>query len=256
MSQSPPSAVLPWLEPGQAFPPVEQAWGEHDPAPGLLAAGGVLDVPTLIAAYSQGIFPWYSSGQPILWWSTHPRMVLRVSDFRLHRSLRKTIGKLLRQQRLEIRMDHQFSRVIQACAHAPREGQLGTWILPAMAQAYTRLAEAGVAHSVETWIDGELAGGLYGVNLGRMVYGESMFSRRSDASKIALAALVAFCLAHDIPMIDCQQETPHLASLGARPMPRDQFCRHLRMGLQHPAPRWEFQPLYWNSLLGEGQFSA
>jgi leucyl/phenylalanyl-tRNA--protein transferase len=244
------------LEPGQAFPPVEQAWGQRDPAPGLLAAGGVLDVPTLIAAYSQGIFPWYSAGQPILWWCTHPRMVLAAKDFRLRRSLRKTILKLLREKRLEIRMDHSFTRVIQACAHAPRDGQHGTWILPAMAHAYSRLAEAGVAHSVETWIDGELVGGLYGVNLGRMVYGESMFSRQSDASKIALAALVAFCLAHDMPLIDCQQETQHLASLGAQPMSRDAFSRHLRMALQHLAPRWNFQPLYWNLVLGEGRIHA
>jgi leucyl/phenylalanyl-tRNA--protein transferase len=171
--------MLPWLAPGQAFPPVENAWGEADPAPGLLAAGGVLDVATLIAAYAKGIFPWYSAGQPTLWWSTHPRMVLQVAQFRLHRSLRKSIRALLQADRLDIRMDHDVARVIQACAHAPRDGQQGTWILPEMAQAYIRLASAGAVHSVETWIDGELAGGLYAVNLGRMVFGESMFSRQS-----------------------------------------------------------------------------
>ena len=258
MSKSPPSPLLPWLSPGQAFPPVESAWGEGDPAPGLLAAGGALDVPTLLAAYSQGIFPWYSAGQPILWWSTHPRMVLQVERFRLHRSLRKSIRALLRAGRLEIRMDHDVGRIIRACAYAPREGQQGTWILPPMAHAYTRLASAGAVHSVETWIDGELAGGLYAVNLGRMVFGESMFSRQSGASKIALAALVAFSRAHQIQWIDCQQETSHLASLGAQPVPRDAFCQHLRMALPQPAPHWKFDSVYWRDLLGnaagEGQF--
>ncbi len=242
--------MLPWLVPGQAFPPVESAWGEGDPAPGLLAAGGVLDVPTLLAAYSKGIFPWYSAGQPILWWCTHPRMVLQVAQFRLHRSLRKSIRALLQAGRLEIRMDHDVTHVIRACAHARRDGQQGTWILPAMAQAYTGLARAGAVHSVETWIDGELAGGLYAVNLGRMVFGESMFSHQSGASKIALAALVAFSRAHDMPWIDCQQETSHLASLGAQPVPRDAFCQHLRMALQQPAPRWKFESVYWRHLLG------
>lgn len=249
MTQTPPTRPLPWLEPGEPFPPVEQAWGPSDPAPGLLAAGGVLDVPTLQAAYARGIFPWYSSGQPILWWSTDPRMVLEPARFRLHRSLRKTLQKLLREQRLEVRFDHDFLRVIQACAQTPREGQSGTWILPAMVQAYTRLHRAGTAHCVETWIDGELSGGLYAVNLGGMVFGESMFSRRSDASKIALAALVAFCRAHGITLIDCQQDTAHLASLGGRLMPRDAFVQHVRLALLQPAPRWEFSPLYWREIL-------
>ena len=243
--------MLPWLAPGQAFPPVENAWGEADPAPGLLAAGGVLDVATLIAAYSKGIFPWYSAGQPTLWWSTHPRMVLQVAQFRLHRSLRKSIRALLQADRLDIRMDHDVARVIQACAHAPRDGQQGTWILPEMAQAYTRLASAGAVHSVETWIDGELAGGLYAVNLGRMVFGESMFSRQSSASKIALAALVAFSRIHDMAWIDCQQETSHLTSMGAQAVPRDAFCHHLRMALGQPAPHWKFESIYWQTLLGE-----
>lgn len=252
MSHKPPSPVLPWLEPGQAFPPVETAWGPGDPAPGLLAAGGVLDVPTLRSAYAQGIFPWYSAGQPILWWSTDPRMVLQTEAFRMHRSLRKTIQKLLREGRLDVRFDHDFERVIRACAHTPRDDQQGTWILPAMVQAYVRLHRAGVAHSVETWIDGELAGGLYAVNLGHMVFGESMFSRVSNASKIALAALVAFCLAEGIPLVDCQQDTPHLASLGAELLPRDAFTRHLRMVLDYPAPAWKFDPVYWRKLFGEG----
>lgn len=249
MSHPPKVRALPWLEPGQPFPAASSAWGEDDPAPGLLAAGGVLDVPTLVAAYSKGIFPWFSEGQPILWWSTHPRMVLPVSAFRLHRSLRKTLMKLLSEKRLEVRFDHDFQRVIQACAHTPRNGQNGTWILPQMAQAYMRLHRAGLAHSVETWIDGELAGGLYCVNLGAMVYGESMFSRQSNASKYALAALVAFCSANEISLIDCQQETAHLASLGARPIPREAFLRHVQSATGQPAPSWEFQPVYWRQLM-------
>lgn len=256
MTQTPPTRALPWLEPGQAFPPVHQAWGASDPAPGLLAAGGVLDVATLVAAYSRGIFPWYSSGQPILWWSTDPRMVLQPSEFRLHRSLRKTIQLLLREQRLEVRMDQNFERVIQACAQTPRHGQSGTWILPAVSQAYTRLHQAGLAHSVETWIDGQLAGGLYAVNLGAMVFGESMFSRSSNASKIALAALVAFSRHHAITLIDCQQDTAHLASLGGHVMPRAGFLQHLQHALMQPAPRWEFSPVYWQELFPTGESSA
>jgi leucyl/phenylalanyl-tRNA--protein transferase len=251
MSQAPPSPLLPWLEPGQSFPPVDTAWAAKDPAPGLLAAGGVLDVPTLVSAYSQGIFPWYSAGQPILWWSTDPRMVLETHAFRLHRSLRKTIRKLLAEDRLAIRVDHSFERVIQACAYTPRDDQQGTWILPAIAKAYVQLHRAGIAHSVETWIDGELAGGLYGVNLGRMMFGESMFSRQTDTSKIALAALVAFCREHDISMIDCQQDTPHLASLGAEVIERRRFLQHLRIATVQPSPVWSFSPVYWRHLLGD-----
>lgn len=246
-----PTPALVWLEPGQAFPPVETAWGLQDPAPGLLAAGGVLDVTTLVSAYSQGIFPWYSAGQPILWWSTDPRMVLQTDAFRLHRSLRKNIQSLLRAGRLEVRFDHDFERVIRACAHTPRAGQNGTWILPAMVQAYIRLHQAGVAHSVETWIDGELVGGLYAINLGAMVFGESMFSRQSNASKMALAALVAFCRAQQIPLIDCQQDTPHLASLGAALMPRPTFLQHVQKTAHHAAPSWKFEPIYWQNLFGE-----
>jgi leucyl/phenylalanyl-tRNA--protein transferase len=228
---------------------VERAWGATDPAPGLLAAGGALDVDTLLRAYSEGIFPWYSAGQPILWWSTDPRMVLRTHQFRLHRSLRKTLIKLLLDQRLVIRFDHDFERVIRACAHTPRKDQAGTWILQPMIQAYLQLHSAGHAHSVEAWIDGELSGGLYCVNLGAMVFGESMFSRRSNASKLAMCGLVAFCLATEIPLIDCQQETSHLASLGATLMPRTDFSQHLRKTTSHRAPVWRFEPVYWNHLI-------
>jgi leucyl/phenylalanyl-tRNA--protein transferase len=252
MSQSPPTRTLPWLAPGEPFPPVDHAWGPQDPAPGLLAAGGMLDVPTLVAAYSQGIFPWFSEGQPILWWSTDPRMVLSTRDFRLHRSLRKTIQGLLREGRLEIRFDQNFEQVIQACAETPRAAQHGTWILPVMQQAYLALHAAGVAHCVETWIDGTLAGGLYGVNLGGMVFGESMFSRQSNASKIALAALVAFCRSHELPLIDCQQNTAHLASMGARTLARADFVQLLQQRLRQTAPAWQFEPVFWQKILDSG----
>jgi leucyl/phenylalanyl-tRNA---protein transferase len=242
---------LTWMEPGDPFPTVDRAWGPATAAPGLLAAGGDLSVPSLLAAYRQGIFPWYSAGQPILWWSTDPRMVMRTHAFRFHRSLRKSVSHLLADRRLEIRFDHDFGRVIKACANAPRAGQSGTWIVPAMVAAYKRLHAAGHAHSVEAWIDGELAGGLYCVNVGAMVYGESMFSLRSDASKIALAALVAFCHAKEIPVIDCQQATPHLASMGGALMPRASFCEHLAQITPYASPRWEFAPVYWNHLFPE-----
>jgi leucyl/phenylalanyl-tRNA--protein transferase len=247
LSARPPE--LPWLEPGDPFPPVDLAWDANTPAAGLLAAGGDLDVPTLVSAYARGIFPWYSAGQPILWWSTDPRMVLRTDALRIHLSLRKTLVRLLKSQRLEIRFDHDFERVIKACAQTPRGAQTGTWILPPMVQAYVRLHSAGIAHSVETWIDGELAGGLYCINLGAMVYGESMFSRVSDASKMALCALVAFCREERIPLIDCQQDTPHLTSLGATLMPRSDFCRHVSEATPHRPPSWQFQNVYWRHLL-------
>ena len=240
---------LPWLEPGDEFPPVEQAWGAASDAPGLLAAGGCLDVETLRRAYTHGIFPWFSIGQPVLWWSTDPRMVLEVAKFRLHRSLRKTLHRFLLTSGCEVRFDTAFDQVISACARSPREGQNGTWIVPQMVQAYSALHRSGYAHSVETWIDGKLAGGLYCVALGKSVFGESMFARTTDASKIALAALVAFCRHHRIAMIDCQQNTEHLASLGAHDIPRRDFSRHITCAQREPAPPWRFEPLYWNELL-------
>ncbi len=249
MAFSPPDPEITWLRPGDPFPPTTQAWGGHTSAPGLLAAGGTLDTATLHQAYSQGIFPWFSKGQPPLWWSTDPRMVLRVQDFKLSASLRKLIRGLLRQRRLEVRMDHAFSDVIRACARVPRTGQHGTWILSDMVQAYQQFHAAGHVHSVETWLDGQLAGGLYAVNIGRMVYGESMFSHVSNASKIALCALVAFCSAHHMPLIDCQQETAHLASLGAKPMSRSTFEQ--AMGDLTPliSPTWRFHPNLWTAML-------
>lgn len=244
----PPSA-LHWLEPGEAFPPVATAWGADTEVPGLLAAGGALDVATLQAAYAQGVFPWFSEGQPILWWSPDPRMVLQVADFKLHRSLRKTLSKFSYTPGCEVRVDHDFVAVINACARAPRDGQSGTWIVPDMIDAYVRLHAAGHAHSIETWVDGQLVGGLYCTHIGGAVFGESMFSRTRDASKIALSALVALCRAQDIAQIDCQQNTPHLASLGAREMARAQFCNAVAQAAVQKSPVWEFDPVYWSQLL-------
>ncbi len=246
-----PTPAITWLTPGQAFPPANQAWDKSSAAPGLLAAGGALDVETLRLAYSQGIFPWFSEGQPILWWSPDPRMVLDVSALRLHPSFRKTLAQFRRSSRCDIRIDSAFEEVIQACATSHRDGQSGTWIVPEMIDAYCALHRAGLAHSVETWIDGVLTGGLYCVALGKFVFGESMFSRTSNASKIALAALVAFCRAHGIAHIDCQQNTRHLASLGAREIAREGFLRHVADGVIQASPQWQFEPRYWNQLLPE-----
>lgn len=242
---------LPWLDPGQPFPPASQTWGPTDPIPGLLAAGGTLDTPTLLQAYGQGIFPWFSEDQPPLWWSPDPRMVLPPTAFRLHASLRKQLRSATRQGRLSIRIDSAFDRVIQACAGTPRTGQRGTWIVPDMVDAYRALHRGGHAHSVETWWDGELAGGLYCIGLGRMVFGESMFSHRTDASKIALAALVACAQAWQVPLIDCQQNTPHLASLGAREIPRTDFVQVVREARAQPSPDWQWRAQYWQPWLDQ-----
>ena len=244
-----PRPSLPWLEPGDPFPDTHEAWGPDAPAPGLLAAGGALDVDTLQRAYRSGIFPWFSPGQPILWWSTDPRMVLPVAQFRLHRSLRKTLQRFLADPRCALRIDTAFDQVIDACARSPREGQDGTWIVPEMVQAYRALHRAGFAHSVETWVDGELVGGLYCVALGHAVFGESMFARATDASKLALAGLVALCRAQGVPLVDCQQNTRHLASLGAREIPRAQFLEAVTRESAQPALQWRFESVYWQALL-------
>jgi leucyl/phenylalanyl-tRNA---protein transferase len=240
---------LPWLDPGDPFPDPSRAWDASQPAPGLLAAGGALDVDSLHRAYSSGVFPWFSEGQPILWWSTDPRMVLFTNEFKLHRSLRKTLSRLMNEERLELRIDSAFDQVIHACSASRREGQSGTWIVPQMVRAYQAFHRAGYAHSVETWIDGRLEGGLYCVGIGRAVFGESMFTRVPDASKIALAGLVAFCRHHHIGVIDCQQNTQHLASLGAREIARAEFVAQVAQNSKKPAPPWRFDPVYWNGLL-------
>jgi leucyl/phenylalanyl-tRNA--protein transferase len=218
-------------------------------APGLLAAGGTLGVTTLVQAYRQGIFPWFSQGQPNLWWSPDPRMVLLPSEFRLHRSLRKTLQQFRSRAHCEMRFDTAFAEVIHACASTRQGTTGGTWILPQMQRAYLALHRAGYAHSVETWVDGRLVGGLYCVSIGRSVFGESMFSLQTDASKIALAALAAFCRVQGIGLIDCQQNTRHLASLGAQEMPRARFLALSAAGLDSEPPHWEFQPLYWQAIL-------
>ena len=246
---TPPSASsLPWLQPGDPFPPPEQAWDENSPLPGLLALGGDLGPDSLVRAYRAGIFPWFNEGQPPMWWSPDPRMVLVPQDFRFHRSLRRQWQDAMAGGRLTIRFDHDWPRVIRACAQTPRAGQGGTWIVPAMQQAYLRLHRAGLVHSVETWLDGELAGGLYCVVIGGMVFGESMFTWRSGASKLALAALVAYCRYHKLSLIDCQQQTRHLAFMGAAPIPRANFLAAAQQAMARPSPPWRFDPAMWSTL--------
>lgn len=225
--------MIPWLDSADAFPPLEMALTEPS---GLLCAGGDLSPQRLLLAYQQGIFPWYSSGEPILWWSPDPRMVLFPSEFRISRSLQKT----LRAGKYEVRLDSSFAAVIRACAKTPRNGQNGTWITPEMQAAYARLHDLGFAHSVETWIDGALVGGLYGLAIGKMFYGESMFSHKTDASKIALAHLARYLAENGFDLIDCQMNTPHLASLGAREIPRSEFIARLQqlIAISPPSGRW------------------
>ncbi|MEO8740149.1 MAG: leucyl/phenylalanyl-tRNA--protein transferase [Casimicrobiaceae bacterium] len=208
--------MIHWLQPGAPFPPIERAMVEPN---GLLAAGGDLSTERLLDAYRHGIFPWYSGDQPILWWSPDPRMVLFVDELKVARSLRRTIDK----GRFEIRVDTAFLAVVRECA-APRDGQRGTWITTEIAAAYHSLHQHGHAHSVEAWSNGELVGGLYGVAIGRMFFGESMFARATDASKVALAYLVDVLRRQDVPLIDCQQQTAHLTRLGARPIARREFA--------------------------------
>ena len=207
------------------FPPTEEAEGD-----GLLAVGGDLTKERLLAAYSKGVFPWYEAGQPILWWSPDPRLVLIPEELKISRSLRKA----LRKQQFEIRFDSAFQQVIKACADVRTQQGEGTWIIPEMQQAYTELHQDGFAHSVESWLDGELAGGLYGISLGQCFFGESMFSTRNDSSKVALVALVEFSKQVGIKMIDCQMTTSHLLSLGAREIKRKVFLQNLKIHLEEP----------------------
>ncbi|RDK11079.1 leucyl/phenylalanyl-tRNA--protein transferase [Cupriavidus lacunae] len=233
--------MIAWLDPQDPFPPVAHALGPDSEAPGLLAASRELSPQRLLLAYRQGIFPWYSSGQPVLWWSTDPRMVLAPPALRISVNLRKTLRRVLRDADWEIRVDDDFLAVMRACATTPRDGQDGTWITDDIIGAYGTLHRKGMAHSVESWYRGERVGGLYGVALGRMFFGESMFAHRTDASKIALAALCAFLGNHGVAMIDCQQETDHLASLGAHPIPRAEFVAHVRAATAQPAiSPWRF----------------
>ena len=218
--------MIHWLRPAEPFPPVETALAEPN---GLLAAGDELSAERVLEAYQQGIFPWFNADQPVLWWSPDPRMVLLPAELRVARSL----AKVLRNRVYEVRADSAFRTVMQACAE-PRNHQNGTWISPAMIEAYHALHRRGIAHSIETWIDGELAGGLYGVAIGRMFYGESMFTRVTDASKIALVHLVRQLERWGFGMIDCQMHTAHLGRMGGREIPREAFMRKLGELVNYP----------------------
>jgi leucyl/phenylalanyl-tRNA--protein transferase len=226
--------VVPWLRGNDPFPPLERALAEPN---GLLAAGASLEPARLLDAYRRGIFPWSSEGRPLLWWSPDPRMVLFVDEFRVSRSLRKR----LRGGDFDVRFDTACEAVIEACA-APRADQDGTWITADMRSAYLELHRQGYVHSVEAWRGDDLVGGLYGLAMDRVFFGESMFAREADASKVALAHLVARLARLRVPLIDCQQETSHLASLGARPIPRAEFAARLRELIHCAAPPAGWQP--------------
>ncbi len=220
-----------------SFPPVENALREPN---GLLAVGGDLSPQRLLEAYSKGIFPWFNADEPILWWSPNPRMVLFPEEIKISRSLRKTLKK----EHYQIRTDDSFTQVMHACA-SPRKGQAGTWIHPKMIAAYTALHEMGLAHCVETWMDGELVGGLYGVALGKVFFGESMFSYVPDASKIALVHLAKQLQRREFGLIDCQVKTDHLTSLGAREISRCEFSQQLDRLIADikPGNKWSFDPV-------------
>lgn len=229
------TGMIPWIGPHDPFPPVESALLDPN---GLLAASHQLHAHQLIDAYRHGIFPWYSENEPIVWWSPDPRLVLRPEAFVVSRSLKKRIHQLCAQTQTHVVLNRNFAEVMRQCA-APRAKQHGTWITPQVMRAYGQLHAQGLAHSVEVWNHDELVGGLYGVALGRMFYGESMFARQSDASKIALSALVLICKAQAVALIDCQQETAHLKSLGAQIMSRSAFCTHVRAATEQDPIDWK-----------------
>lgn len=227
-----------WLEEEdpEFFPDPGEAETEPD---GLLAAGGTLSEQRLIAAYRQGIFPWYSEDQPVLWWSPNPRAVLFPDQIKISRSLKKTIQK----GKFQIRFDTAFKDVIQQCA-APRDDTTGTWIMPEMEAAYCHLHEKGIAHCVEAWLDDRLVGGLYGIALGQIFYGESMFSRETDASKVALVHLAKQLEQWQFKLIDCQVRSPHLSRLGAIDIPRPEFIQRLEKGCSEHSTA----PLNWATI--------
>jgi len=232
--------VIPWLDPEDDFPAVERALKDPN---GLLCAGADLGARRLIAAYRRGVFPWYSGREPILWWSPDPRMVLFCEEFRVPRSLAKSV----RNKGYAVRIDTAFGDVLEGCAGPRRAsrgsasgGDAGTWLGADMRAAYSRLHRTGYAHSFECWRGDQLVGGLYGVAVGRMFYGESMFSRATDASKVALVALVAELRERGFPLVDCQVKTPLLESLGAREIPRRDFLRRLQalVNYREPPGKW------------------
>lgn len=234
------------------FPLLSQAWDKDSDAPGLLAIGGDLSPERLKLAYKQGIFPWFGDDDPIMWWSPDPRMVLYPRQFKFYRSLSKTLRSFLKTPGCEICIDCDFAQVIDACSAIERKGEGGTWIVPAMRDAYKTLHQQDVAHSFETWANGELIGGLYGISIGGMFYGESMFSRQSNASKLALCGLVAFARYYGIALIDCQQKTAHLTSLGGYTIARDLFVKQMQCAQQKQPPNWQEHRLsakVWATLL-------
>ncbi|MBR7799207.1 leucyl/phenylalanyl-tRNA--protein transferase [Undibacterium fentianense] len=230
--------MIPWLENHSPFPPVEQALSAEQGAAGLLAAGADLSPYRLLNAYQHGIFPWFSEGQPILWWSTDPRMILKTNALKISNSLKKTLKRSLGDRRWAFRFNTAFEQVMRNCS-APRRGQDGTWISEDIITGYTKLHYMGYAHSSEIWLDNQLVGGGYGICIGKMFYGESMFAKVSDASKMALVQLVVFLRQQGVEMIDCQQETSHLASFGARPVRRADFVKHMNKAiLEDPIQEW------------------
>lgn len=239
---------LAWLQPGDAFPPLTAAWGKDSPAPGLLAAGSHLDWSLLLEAYRHGVFPWFSPGQPVLWWSPDPRMVLDPQAFRVRRSLRQSLRQWQALEDMELVFDHDFAQVMARCASQPRKGQNGSWIVPEMIRAYTDLHDRGWAHSAELRLKGQLVAGLYFVALGQALYGESMFTTVRDGSKLALCLLVSVARRHGIRMIDCQQNTGHLASLGATEIPRPHFVAHMHQAQARADIDWRRESLYWNQI--------
>ncbi len=235
-----PSLKLHWLERDTPFPDPSEALS--NPA-GLLAAGADLSIPRLRSAYSQGIFPWFQDAEPILWWSPDPRMVLKCAAFHPSHSLRKRLRQIARNQQqgnfeVVVKVDHNLRGVMQGCARRAADGSPETWITQDMQLAYLAWHLAGQVHSIETWIHGELVGGLYGVSLGKMFYGESMFSHATDASKIALAHLVNFLSRQGVQWIDCQMQTEHLGSLGAAPVTRHTFLEHVRQASAESPIEW------------------
>jgi leucyl/phenylalanyl-tRNA---protein transferase len=242
--------MIPWIGPGAPFPAVAAALRQPN---GLLAASSTdeLTVERLLQAYRAGIYPWYSEGQPALWWSPDPRMVLFTDELHVSRSLRKQLRAIARGAVLDLRADHDFEQVMRACA-APRPGQEGTWITEEMVRAYGALARRDLAHSIELWHGRLLIGGLYGVCLGRMFFGESMFSRAPGASKFALAALVELLRREGVAMIDCQQNSVHLASLGAREIARARFVAQVAEAVQGAPIDWSvYRGIRLNSLLSD-----
>ncbi|MFN4328029.1 MAG: leucyl/phenylalanyl-tRNA--protein transferase [Limnobacter sp.] len=233
---------LPWIDRPEQFPPTSQAL--LDP-PGLLCASDWLDTHWLAASYPRGIFPWYSPGEPVLWWSTHPRAVLFLEEFKLKRSLKQAIRRFAADPTRCIRLNSDFAQTIAQCANRARPGQNGTWITDEVIQAYCGLHQRGMAHSIEHWRGDEMVGGLYCVSVGGMVYGESMFALETDASKAAFAVFVAWLKRQNVHIIDCQQATGHLMSLGARTLPRPLFEEAMNVAIGQAAPDWSPCTLSW-----------